>query len=260
MGSGLVNVCYEGDSGSNEIRTCYVDGILFISLNDIFVTLNKENKQLDHEQPAKFIPSMIKSQLKDLDDDEFTHIPTETPRFEGELEIFVTQPGLNRVMGSDKSKAGKKFQRWLYHEVIPSLQKHGVYPPPVSAQGSALAQMAEIVAQNSRMLADTIFEHEKLKQEVTGVKADVLDVGKRVEKLENSDLDSKYILTVRDWFNNANLPLSANKEFEIVTWCENLSLRQGRSTIKCPSNERMNVRFHQGIIKEAKDLVENATG
>ncbi|MCW0134704.1 hypothetical protein OIU89_08550 [Escherichia coli] len=50
-------------------------------------------------------------------------------------------------MSSDRSAAGKRFQKWLFHEVIPSLTKHGVYPPPPEAKGSVLAQMAEILAQ-----------------------------------------------------------------------------------------------------------------
>ena len=112
------------------------------------------------------------------------------PRFEDEREVFVTQPGLNRVLGSDKSKAGKKFQRWLYHEVIPSLQKHGVYPPPKTAQGSALAQMAEIVAQNSRMLADTILEQEKIRLEFSNVKSEITNVQARVPKLEDEDYNN----------------------------------------------------------------------
>lgn len=260
MESELINVCYEGESGSSDIRTCSFDGILHISLADIFVTLTKENSQLNERYPSRYIPNLIKSQLKDLDDDEYINIPVNNPKFEDETEIFVTQPGLNRVMGSDKSKAGKRFQRWLYHEVIPSLQKHGVYPAPKTPQGSALAQMAEIVAQNSRLLADTIQEQEKLKLEVSTVKDEVTSVQARVSKLENENVESQYIITVRQWFEEENLVLSSEKEFDIVTWCENLSLRNAKRSIPCPSGERLSVRFHKSIIGEARSLVERARG
>ncbi|ENP8343888.1 BRO-like protein [Vibrio harveyi] len=260
MESELISVCYEGESGSSDIRTCNFDGILHLSLTDIFVVLTKENRQLNERYPSKHIPNLVKSQQKDLDDDEYINVPALNPSFEGETEVFVTQPGLNRVMSSDKSKAGKKFQRWLYHEVIPSLQKHGVYPAPKTPQGSALAQMAEIVAQNSRLLADTIQEQEKLKLEFSSVKDEVSSVQARVSKLENVDHDSKFILTVRQWFEDVNQLLSSEKEFEIVTWCENLSLRHSKRSIPCPSGERLNVRFHKSIIEEAKSLVERARG
>ncbi|HGZ6489044.1 TPA: BRO-like protein [Vibrio parahaemolyticus] len=260
MENELINVCYDGDAGSSDIRTCYYDGILHISLTDIFVTLTKENRSLDERFPSKYIPNLIKSQLQDLDSDEYIHVPVANPRFENEKEIFVTQPGLNRVMGTDKSKAGKKFQRWLYHEVIPSLQKHCVYPPPQTAQGSALAQMAEIVAQNSRMLADTIMEQEKIRLEFSSVKNEVSSVEARVSKLEDEDSDNKFILTVRQWFDQANQSLSAEKELDIVCWCENLSFKYSKRQIACPSGERLNARFHKPIIEEAKSLVERALG
>lgn len=260
MESELINVCYEGEAGSSDIRTCNFDDILHISLTDIFVTLTKENRQLNERYPSKYIPNLIKSQLQDLDDDEYINVPVPQPKFPNETEIFVTQPGLNRVMASDKSQAGKKFQRWLYHEVIPSLQKHGVYPPPKTPQGSALSQMAEIVAQNSRLLADTIQEQEKLKIEVSSVKNEVSSVQARVSKLENGDHDSQFIITVREWFDEANQFLSSEKEFDVVTWCENLSLRYSKRSIPCPSGERLNVRFHKPIIEEAKSLVERSRG
>ncbi|WP_217511783.1 BRO-like protein [Vibrio metschnikovii] len=260
MESELIKVCYEGESGSSDIRTCYFEGILHLSLKDIFVTLTKENRELNERYPSKYIPNLIKSQLNDLDADEYVLVPTLDPSFEDEKEVFVTQPGLNRVMGSDKSQAGKRFQRWLYHEVIPSLQKHGVYPPPQTPQGSALSQMAEIVAQNSRLLADTIFEQEKLRLEMSGVRNEVVNVQERVSKLENSNHDNKYIITVRQWFGEACQFLSSEKELDIVRWCENLSLTRVKPSIPCPSGNRLNTRFHMPIIEEAKSLVERARG
>ncbi|TVU59424.1 BRO-like protein [Vibrio atlanticus] len=262
MESELVKVCYEGESGSSDIRTCYINDILHISLKDIFVVLTKENSKLDERFPSKYIPNLIKSQVQDLDSDEFFLIPVSNPSFEQEKEVFVTQPGLNRVMASDKSKAGKQFQRWLYHEVIPSLQKHGIYPPPRTAQGSALAQMAEIIAQNSRALADTIYEQEKLKQEVVTVKGQVNQMHDRMNKIEHGVhiTDSEHVLTVSEWFANSGTLLTSEKETDILNWCENLALKHHKPRVTCPSGERRKARFHTCIIIEAKDLVERSRG
>jgi prophage antirepressor-like protein len=260
MDNNLINICYEGTSGETDIRTLYVDNILYFSLTDVFVVLNKENKSMGESNPTRYIPNLIKSQIKDLDKDEYKQLehPKPTPGFEH--EIFVTQPGLNRVMGSDDSPAGRKFQRWLYHDVVPSLTKHGIYPPPLTPQGSALSQMAEIIAQNSRALADSIVRQDKLEQEVKSVKGDVSNVQERVERLENINSDSKFIITVRSWFDQANIALPTSKEFEIVTWCENLSLRHNKPRTACPSGERLNAKFFDEIITEAKSLVERSKG
>ena len=75
MENELINVCYDGEAGSSDILTCYFEGILHISLADIFVTLNKENRELDEKYPSKYIPNLIKSQLLDLDSDEYIRVP-----------------------------------------------------------------------------------------------------------------------------------------------------------------------------------------
>ncbi|MCC4797219.1 BRO-like protein [Enterovibrio norvegicus] len=260
MNNELMNICYEGDFGASDIRTCNFDKILYISLRDVMITLTKENNALDDRYASKHIPNLIKSQLAVLDDDEYILLPAAIPTFKDEKEVFITQPGLNRVMASDKSKAGKRFQRWLYHEVIPSLIKHGTYPPPITPQGSALSQMAEILAQNSRALANAIVRQDKLEADVADVKSDVNGVELRVSKLEERESKNRFILPVRQLFDEVNQVLSEDKEFEIVTWCENLSLSHGKQRIACPSGERLNAQFHREIIEEAKNLVEMAQG
>lgn len=253
MSSQLMSLCYEGDAGLSDIRTCYIHEILYISLRDVLITLTRENRELDERFPSKHIPNLIKTLVTDLDDDEFIRIPVtiEYASFDGEDEVFITQPGLNRIMGSDKSKAGKKFQRWLYHEVVPSLQKFGVYPPPLSSRVSPRAQLAEVVAQNARALADTILEQEKIKEEVLIVKNDVSEVKNRIQELEMANLDSQYIITVSKWCKENNLELSDDMELLIVNWCEHISLTDGIRKIKCPSGERMNTKFYTNVIEEA---------
>lgn len=260
MDNNLISICYEGTSGETDIRTLYIGDILYFSLSDVFVLLNKENRGMGETNPTRYIPNLIKSQISDLDDDEYKQFPHPNPSLGFEYETFVTQPGLNRVMGSDGSPAGRKFQRWLYHDVVPSLTKHGFYPPPLTPQGSALSQMAEILAQNSRALADSIVRQDKLEKEVNSVKGEIVDVQQRVDKLENSTSESDFIITVRNWFDKANIALSSTKEFEIVTWCEHLSLRDNKPRVTCPSGKRLNAKFFQEIIPEAKSLVERARG
>ncbi|HIE0017524.1 BRO family protein [Serratia marcescens] len=252
MNENLINVCYESASGSIDIRTCYIEGILHFSLKDIFIVLNKENKELGEKNPTRFIPNLIKNQINDLELDEYRNVPVKDGAYEDEKEIFVTQPGLNRVMGNDKSMAGRKFQRWLYHEVVPSLTKHGTYPAPQTPQGSALTRMAEVVAQNAIAIADIFRQQDELVQKMD-------DVSTRLAKLEDGNED-EHILTVKQWFERAETALSEKKEYEIVVWCENLSITKNSPMKKCASGERMRTKFYSAIILEAKELVEQYRG
>lgn len=250
MNSNLTRICYRGETGESDLRTLMLGEILYISLRDVLITLNKENREINADYTVKSMAGIIRAQLQALDPDEYITTDAENGVFEGQKEIFVTQPGLYRVMSSDRSAAGKRFQKWLFHEVIPSLTKHGIYPPPPEAKGSALAQMAEILAQNSRALADAIHRHEKLAEDVSLVKGKVADVENRLNILEtspsvvNEDLQS---LDERLAFLDMNM---AKKHLtETLAWCENISVQKNRKVIR--KNCRENSLFTIQTIDEA---------
>ncbi|MGW7677850.1 Bro-N domain-containing protein [Shewanella sp. S23-S33] len=260
MSSNLIKICYEGDAGSSDIRTCEYEDILYISLKDVLITLNRENRELDENHISKSMSGILKSQLSSLEVDEYIMIPALDPVHEEDKEIFVTQPGLYRVLSSDKSKAGKKFQKWLYHEVIPSLTKHGFYPPPVTAKGSVLSQMAEILAQNSRALADAIVRQDRLEVEVEEVKSKLGNIDDRVMSIESKGTDLKHIVTVRERLEALNIPCTNQKETDIVVWCENINLSQPFPRIPCPSGDRLKARFSIQVIDEATNMVDSIHG
>lgn len=61
-----------------------------------------------------------------LDEDEKGVVSTDTPGGKQNLTI-VNEAGLyTLILGSRKPEA-KKFKRWVTHDVIPSIRKHGVY-------------------------------------------------------------------------------------------------------------------------------------
>ncbi len=79
-----------------------------------------------------------------LDDDEKGVILTDTPGGPQQM-TFVSESGLYTVLlRSDKPRA-QPFRRWVTREVLPSIRKHGCYPPPAT-QGSADAVLAKIEA------------------------------------------------------------------------------------------------------------------
>lgn len=64
--------------------------------------------------------------LSRLDDDEKGVVLTDTLGGKQEISI-VNEPGLySLVLGSRKPEA-KAFKRWITHDVIPSIRKHGIY-------------------------------------------------------------------------------------------------------------------------------------
>lgn len=67
-----------------------------------------------------------KTQTRRLDDDEKGMCSIQTLGGEQET-VVINEPGLySLVIGSRKPEA-KEFKRWITHEVIPSIRKHGMY-------------------------------------------------------------------------------------------------------------------------------------
>ncbi|WP_424891841.1 BRO-N domain-containing protein [Streptomyces sp. XH2] len=77
--------------------------------------------------------------LRSIPDDEKGSALVRTPG--GNQQVWhLTEPGFYRVIGQRKTgrirndairKQIERFQRWVFHDVLPSLRKHGHYAPPV---------------------------------------------------------------------------------------------------------------------------------
>lgn len=73
--------------------------------------------------------------LKRLDDDEKCKLPESRIVVDPILNIgceqrevnMVNEPGLYRLIFASRKPEAKKFQRWVYHEVLPSIRKTGSY-------------------------------------------------------------------------------------------------------------------------------------
>lgn len=106
-----------------EIRVILPDGNPF---NPWFVAADV-CRALDIKNPSDI--------LKRLDDDEKSKIPESRVVVDPILNIgsekreinIVNEPGLYRLIFSSRKEEAKEFQRWVYHEVLPSLRKYGTY-------------------------------------------------------------------------------------------------------------------------------------
>ena len=103
-----------------KIRTVIIDGRIHFVAVDVCRALDIKN------------PSDI---LKRLDDDEKTKIPESRVVVDPILNIgsenrevnVVNEPGLYRLIFSSRKKEALNFQRWVYHEVLPSIRQTGSY-------------------------------------------------------------------------------------------------------------------------------------
>lgn len=96
----------------NQIRTVSSNGIIWFSAPDVTNALKLTNTTVS---------------LKSLDGDEVTKF--NLGGLSGETN-FISEPGLYKLIGASRKPAAKRFNRWVTHEVLPSIRKHGAYMTP----------------------------------------------------------------------------------------------------------------------------------
>lgn len=79
-----------------------------------------------------------------LDEDERGIILSDTPSGQQQM-VFVTEPGLYKVILRSDKPAAKAFTRWVCHEVLPSLRKFGCYPAPADDGPDGRRQVRDLV-------------------------------------------------------------------------------------------------------------------
>ncbi|UQY34202.1 hypothetical protein K8U54_21225 [Pseudomonas fulva] len=151
---------YHAEHGTSKIRSLYINEKLYVSLEDVIRTLVSSNKHI--EGGSNSFASLVKAQLGILDEDECEYFPTPGEDHSPRKEPFITEPGLYRIISRDSTPASKKFQRWIFHDVIPSVRKYGTYPAPLQTGSSDLMSLAQTLAQHTNILIREIQEREKL--------------------------------------------------------------------------------------------------
>lgn len=96
----------------NDVRTLNHDEQIWFAAPDVTKALKLTNTTVA---------------LKSLDGDEVTKF--NLGGLSGETN-FISEPGLYKLVGASHKPAAKRFNRWVTHEVLPTIRKHGAYMTP----------------------------------------------------------------------------------------------------------------------------------
>ena len=71
-----------------------------------------------------------------LDDDEISNLPiTEVgPEFGGRAPLIITEAGLYSLVLKSRKPEAKAFKRWVTHDVLPAIRRHGAYATPQTVE------------------------------------------------------------------------------------------------------------------------------
>lgn len=156
-------------------------------------------------------PSKLASRLEDYQKDT---IPLRDSVGRRRALIVVNEAGIYQLLGGSPLPAAKAFMRWLFTEVLPSIRKHGCYPPP--SQPAALLEDDERSVPDHEKTIAQRFREERLriealtghslanipsmsKQIITAIENYMGGVtkGQRIRYLALAGVDVLYVLTGR---------------------------------------------------------------
>lgn len=236
------------DSEQN-IRTLYRNNEIMFCLSDVVKILAEQNTELAKDGKKVGLGGLTKGLLDALDPDEKYSLP-EIELSNPQDSQFVTQPGLFRIILRDNSPACKKFQRWVFHEVLPSIQKFGTYPPPVITQGSEVKKAV-------MLLLDEIEERERLERE-TKLRFEHTErrLNELSEKISTTQTNSHYglkHLTVAD-FCSKNI-IDLKHEHLIRGWCIKICAEEGHSSYKVLKEGQTDVAFPEPVLVQSASMI-----
>lgn len=244
MGTDLFQLCYNGECGESFIRSMHEKGQLYVSLADVIRTLSAENRKLETRASTK-LTTLLEAVIKTLDPDEFKNIPV---IFEGQTlsEVFLAEPGLYRVLAQDTTPAGKNFQRWLFHKVLPSIREFGCYPPPEKSELSVNKQFANRLQDMLNLMVMEIEKREEMEKRVYAVEHKVSSM-ENLRDLTNFRNVSQRVL---------ELGLEGISINELWSWCEKIRIEQGCEKIPCPTGVNSNSYYPIAVVDEAIALYQ----
>ena len=120
----------------NEVRTMVVDDKELFRANDVAAALGYK----DPKQAVR----------KNVDPDYIRGVSTRHPPGEGggtQDARYLTEPGLWQLVVKSRKPSAKRFQKWLFEEVIPSIRKHGGYHVNPALQ----QQIEQLTIQNGKL-------------------------------------------------------------------------------------------------------------
>ncbi len=94
-----------------------------------------------------------------IPDNEKDVVITDTPGGPQQMTV-VNEPGLYRLIFKSRKPEAERFKTWIFSEVIPSLRKHGVYPPPnesgdeagIAGRSLAVAKFYDLIQEREQAL------------------------------------------------------------------------------------------------------------
>lgn len=160
--------------------------------------------------------SNSKDALRGLDDDEKSGVDIIDPHGREQTTNCVSEAGLYSIILRSRKPEAKTFKRWITHDVIPSIRKHGVY-----ATEEVLDKMIDSPEFGIKLLTSLKEEREKRKalENVVEVQGNQLEEQKPLVEFANRVSNTDRLISVGEMaklLKDKGFNVGRNKFFEYL--------------------------------------------
>ena len=249
---------YPSSIGELKIKTMQKNGDTLFLLPDVIRVISKESQYIDRKATSDQT-SFLRACLSSLQDDE-CFIESIIENGVAQKQYFVSEPGVYRVALQSNSSGAKKFQNWVIKEVMPSIRKYGMYPPPEVSDDDLLLQLADQQAKQSQLLSQFIrsskdkFDRidKAVGQQSSIIKkqsSKIQSLSERVVTVESANLPKYEFYDVADVLQSLTFDL---KELNyVIALCEKIASEKGFSYLPSFNGVREEQRFPMPVIELA---------
>lgn len=116
---------------NSHLRIFDREGAIWFLAKDVVVGLDLAN---------------VTNALRELDDDELSLQTVKSGSQRREMRL-ISEPGFYKLVGRSRKPAAKRFDRWVRHEVLPTIRKTGGYQAAPAADDRRVDELIGIVGQ-----------------------------------------------------------------------------------------------------------------
>lgn len=184
-----------------SVRVVERDGEPWFVANDVLRVLEVSNS---------------KDALRGLDDDEKSGVDIIDPHGREQTTNCVSEAGLYSIILRSRKPEAKTFKRWIIHDVIPSIRKHGIY-----ATEEVLDKMIDSPEFGIKLLTSLKEEREKRKalENVVEVQGNQLEEQKPLVEFANRVSNTDRLISVGEMaklLKDKGFNVGRNKFFEYL--------------------------------------------
>ncbi|OWP50253.1 BRO-N domain-containing protein [Pseudomonas nitroreducens] len=192
-----IQYAFEG----TEVRVVMICGAPWFAATDVAAALNYAE---------------AKDMARNLDDDEKGRQIVPTPGGDQEL-LVINEAGLYSAILRSRKAEAKRFKRWVTHDVLPAIRKHGAYVMPETQPEAPNqdAPLAEHIEADQIVNAGRAFRALFASARAMGMGRRIAATRANLAAQRATGVDLAAELGASGWLDGSDLPTSARRHYDL---------------------------------------------